>query len=135
MGHEPRRSVGAKAKAAEQLMRADALFAGAKQMRGQQPFVHRDMRALVNGPDGRRELLYALMASVKAMTGCFACDFVGGIDDATVGANRTMRPSDSFEVRPSGVFIVENRVGEIDRHKRLQIVNLLSHFAACLSSA
>jgi hypothetical protein len=77
--------------------------------------MHWDMRAFVNRANCGRELLHALTAAVKAVADCFANDRIGRIDYAAVRANRTVRPADSFEMLPSSGFVIEDRVGKIDR--------------------
>jgi len=47
--HEPCCPIGAEAELPPELMRAHTLFAGAEQVRGEKPFVQRDMGALVDG--------------------------------------------------------------------------------------
>ncbi len=135
MRHEPRRAVRAEAKIAEKLMRAHALLAGAKQMRGEQPLVHGDMRALEDRSHSGRELLATLMATVKAMARGFGNNRVGGVHNSAMRANRTIRPADDFKVLPSGGFVVEDRVGKIDGHLRAPMLSRSCPGQACLSSA
>src|SRR5690348_6185576 len=64
VGHEPCRPIGAKAKLTPKLVRAHSLLARAKQMSCKQPFMERDMTALVQGADRRRERLATVLALV-----------------------------------------------------------------------
>src|SRR5271170_3565141 len=135
MGHKPSSSVGTEVQIAHELMSADALFAAAHKMRRQKPFVHRDMRTLVNSPDRRGELLYTLTAAVETRARSFAVDLVGVADHTAMRANRAIRPANRLKMRPGGGFVVENRVRKVDAHLRAPKVQFLSHFRICLSSA
>src|SRR4051812_28327478 len=64
--HEPCRPIRTKAKLPPKLMGGHALFAGAKQVRCQEPFMQRDMAAFVQGADCGRERLTAVLALVDA---------------------------------------------------------------------
>jgi hypothetical protein len=70
--HEPGRAVGAETEHPPQLVRRDAFLAGAEQMRRQQPFMERDMRALVSGADRRGKGFLAALALVDAGSRAFA---------------------------------------------------------------
>src|ERR1700730_1562353 len=135
MAHKPSRAIGAKAKHPPKLMRAHSLFAGAHEMRGKKPFMHGNMRTFVNSADRCGELLHAFTAAMKAVAGSFANDRIGRIDDAAVRTNRTIRPTHTFEMFPSCIFVIENRVCEIDGHLRAPMLPTISHILACLSSA
>lgn len=71
MAHKPRGFVR-QADHAVKLMRTDALLARAHQMRRQKPFGHRNVRALIDRANSRRELLPAVFAVIPARTHRFA---------------------------------------------------------------
>lgn len=74
-------------------MGAHSLLTGAKQVRGEQPFVQPDMAALVERPDRRGEGLTALLAFVDAGARALAAQFGRRINAAAMRANRTIRPT------------------------------------------
>ncbi len=82
----------------------------------QHPLVHWNVRALVNGPDRGRERLVAILALVDAAASGLAPEPGRAIDAAALGANRAFGPNGGFKMSPSGVFVGENRVGEIGGH-------------------
>ena len=45
---------------------------------------------------------------------------------AAVRAEGAVGPTDGFEVRPGGVFIVEHGVGEIDGHRLISLTTFLA---------
>ena len=110
-------------------------FAGAHEMRGKKPLMHRNMRTLVNGANRCGKLLHAFPTTVKAMAGSFANDWIGRIDYAAVRANRTIWPADGFEMFPSCGFVIENFVCEIEGHFWAPNVDPISSIFVCLSSA
>src|SRR5262249_46393565 len=71
MAHEPSRLVG-DAEHAGDLKRGHAFLAGGDQVRGQEPFVKRDMRTLENRPGANRELVSAVIAKEHAGLGLAA---------------------------------------------------------------
>jgi hypothetical protein len=101
MRHEPRRAIRAEAETAIKLMRTDSLLAGAKQMRRQLSFVHRDMRTLENRPHGRRKLFATFVATTKIMARGLANNRVRSVHDAAMRAIRTVPPANGFEMLPS----------------------------------
>src|SRR5208282_4944858 len=104
-------------------------------MRRQKPFVHWNVRTLVNCADCRGELLDTFVAAIKARACRLAVDLVRRAYDAAMWTDRAVRPADRFEMRPSGGFVIENRVCDIDGHWKAPKMLILSHFRACLSSA
>jgi hypothetical protein len=98
-------------------MCAHPLLARAKQVRGEQPFVQRDMAALVERPDRRCKGLAALLALVDAGAGALAAQLGRCINATAVRTDRPIWPAEALEMRASRFLIVENRVGEIERHR------------------
>jgi len=116
-------------------MRAHSLLAGAHEVRGKKPLMHRNVRTFVNGAYRGGKLLYALTAAIEAVAGSFANDRIGRINYAAVWANRTVRPADSFKMLPGSMFVIENFVCEIDGHFWAPLLPTISHTPVCLSSA
>jgi hypothetical protein len=116
-------------------MRAHALLAGAHEVRGKKPLMHRNVRTFVNRANRCGELFHTFTAAIEAVAGSFANDWIGRINYAAVRANRTIRPADSFEMLPSFGFIGKDWIGKIDRHLRAPTLSAMSHIPACLSGA
>ena len=105
--HEPSRLVG-DAEHAVQLVGADALLARHEQVHCQQPLVQRNLAALEHGADGDGELLAAIVALDDALADrAFGLRLDGlatlrreplGIDRTAVRANRTVRPTQGFQM-------------------------------------
>jgi hypothetical protein len=72
--------------------------------------MHRDMRIFVNRASRGRELpsTFALAAAIKAMTRGLADNRIGVVNDAAVWTDWAIRPADSFEMLPSGGFVVKD---------------------------
>src|SRR5271165_497861 len=79
-----------------------------------------DMRGLHDRSNRHGKLFLARTAFVETRTVCLAMKSRGLIDDATMWANRPIRPMQGLEIGPGCVFVVENRIGKIDGHCRLQ---------------
>src|ERR1700736_3925153 len=107
-------------------MRAHSLFAGAHEVCGKKPLMHGNVRTFVNRANRCGELLHALTAAIKAMASSFANDRIGRIDYAAVRANWAVRPANSFEMFPSGGFVIEDWIGKIDRHFRAPLLPIVS---------
>ena len=115
MRHGPSSAIGTEAERAIKLVSRHALFAGAKQVRRQQPLVQRDMRTLVHGTHGRCERLAAILALVEARARRLALHQRGITDRAAMRADATICPAQRFKVEAGGVFIVEDWIGKF-RH-------------------
>ena len=98
-------------------MSGDAFFAGAKQVSRQQPFMQRNMRALVNCADRCREWLLALAAFIDTRARALALQFGCAINAAAMRTNRAIRPTQFLEMRSGGFFVVKGRVGNIYGHR------------------
>src|ERR1700730_4109966 len=116
MGHKPRRAVAAEAEHAPKLMGADALLAGGHEMSGEQPFVQRNVRTLIQRAHGRREWLLTGPALVQARSRRLAVQFGCFTNNAAMRAYRTIRPAQCLEMLASGGFIGENLGGEVASH-------------------
>lgn len=92
MGEEPSRLVG-ELQVAVQLVRADALLAGADEVVREHDLVQRDMRALKHRADGHRVGLAALAALIDARTRGLALKLGGGVDRAAMRTNGAIRPA------------------------------------------
>ncbi len=95
VAHEPGRLVG-HAEHAVKLMAAHALFAGAQQMRRQNPLVEGNLGTLENGPDGDAVLLAAVAAEQEARTVRLTLKAALAIRPAAVRAYRPGRPAHGF---------------------------------------
>jgi len=109
--HEPR-GFESDAQGPRELVAADTLLAGAKQVHRLQPDIHRDVAVLENGPDLDGELLPALVALPKPDTGRFAAHLADPLDTSTMGANRAFRPDPLFNPSDCGCFVFQNVGGE-----------------------
>ena len=112
VGHEPGGLVG-DAQHAMQLMGGNAFFRGAEKVGGVQPFVDRDMAALVQGADADGELLAAIAtmppsSPQSALNGLG----LGSPDLAAERANHPIRPTLAFQIGAGLIFVLENRVFE-----------------------
>src|SRR3954462_7998611 len=97
-------------------MSAHALLTGAKQTSRQQPFVQRDMAALIKGADCGGKLLATVLTLIDAGARAFALHLGRVADDTAMRTDRTIRPALRLEMPPGGFFVVENRVCQIDDH-------------------
>lgn len=116
VGHEPRGAVAAKAEHPMKLQGTNALLAGGHQVRGQQPFVQRNVRLLVKRAHGGCERLLASAAFVQTGAGALALKFCSFAQDATVVAYGAIGPAKAFEMGAGGFFVSEDRVGQIASH-------------------
>src|SRR3954451_780786 len=97
-------------------MSAHAFLAGAEQSSRQKPFMDRDVAALVQGADCGGELFAAILALVDARPRALALHLSRVADDTAMRADRTIRPTCRLEMPPSGLFVVKNRVRQINGH-------------------
>jgi hypothetical protein len=88
-------------------------------MRSEQPFMQRDMRALVQCAHSRRERLLAWAALVEAGASAFALEFCSLIHSAAMRADWPIRPAEIFEMNAGGGFVGENLVGKVACHGQL----------------
>src|SRR5579883_54 len=109
--HEPG-GLESDAQGAMELVAADALLAGAKQVHRLQPQVHGDVAGLEDGPDLHGELLPALVALPKADTGGFAAHLGDALDSAAVRADRAFRPHAGLNPRDSVGFVLQDAGGK-----------------------
>ena len=81
-----------------QLMRRHAFLAGVHQVKGQNPFVQRDMAALHDGADRHGEMVAAGVALKQARTVRFAFKalIVARVGIAAMWAKRAIRPAEAF---------------------------------------
>jgi hypothetical protein len=98
------------------LMGADALLAAAQQVRRQKPLVQRNVRTLVDGADGDRELALAGVAVVEAGLARLAADGTGALDLTAMRAVPAVGPARGLQILASLRLVGENRVGEIGAH-------------------
>src|SRR5580698_9420975 len=89
------------------LVGAHALFAGAKQVIGQQPFAQGDMAVCEDRSDRDSERLPASLALPEAGASALALQLVGFANHSTMGADRAIRPADSLKELPRFVLIAE----------------------------
>src|ERR1700751_2352798 len=101
-------------------------------MRSKEPLMHRHMRIFVNRANRGRELLstFVFPAAIKTRTSGLADNGIGGVNDAAVWTDWAIRPADSFEMLPSGGFIVKDWISKIDRHFRAPKLPVMSHSQA-----
>jgi hypothetical protein len=105
--HDPRRLVG-HANDAVNLVAADALLRGTKQVRRQHPLVQRDPGTLKNGAHGHGELRTAVSAEPEARTVGLAAKPAIALCAAAMRAYRAIQPAQVFEVFSGGVFVTES---------------------------
>lgn len=117
--HKPR-SLVRQTNHAMKLMGAHALFAGAHEMRRQQPFRHWNVRPLIDRADCRREFLSAVFAVKPTRPHGFSAQRGDPVNHAAVGAIRTSRPADRLEMLPGSFRVREDRVRQIDRSRHIQ---------------
>src|ERR1700733_5767843 len=82
-------------------------------MSRQQPLGQRDFGALKHGANGHRELFAAIGTLPEARTMGCAVKLVMTTDDATVRANRTLRPADRLKVFAGFGVVGEVRSGKV----------------------
>jgi len=82
----------------------------------EQPFIQRDMRALVQRPHCGCEGLLTWAALVEASACAVALEFGSFIDGAAMGAYRTIWPTELFEMSAGGIFVGENLIGKVASH-------------------
>src|SRR3954469_20124659 len=116
--HEPGRLIS-DVQHAHKLMAADALLAAAHELIGQPPLVQRDMAAFEDRAYCYGEFLAARPAPAHAWLMRLALHAADSLRLAADGTNWAVRPADGLEILPSGGFIVEYRVGEIEVHGRV----------------
>ena len=110
MRHEPRSLVG-HAQHALKLLGANALLGSAHQVRGIDPLVKGDLRALKHGADSHGELFAAVTTEQKAGTVARAIQAAVAIRAAAVRAYRAIGPADRFKMLARRVVVVESRFG------------------------
>jgi hypothetical protein len=97
------------------LMRRHAFLARRHKAGRENPFGQRDMRPLHHRADRDAERLPTVFAVVDAGAKALAGHLGNAITHhATARANRTLRPQHGFEVFPSCVVIVKDRIAEVD---------------------
>ena len=64
-----------------------------------------------------REVTTAGVALVQTSPMRVALQARDAVDGAAVRAERAVRPADSLQMRPGGLFIVEDRVSEVGGHR------------------
>src|SRR5947209_7763656 len=82
----------------------------------EQPFMRCNMTAFVQRTNCCGEWFLTLAALINAWARAFAAKLSGAIDAAAVRAHRAIGPTQPFEVNPCGVYVVEDRIGEIYGH-------------------
>ncbi len=97
MAHEPSR-LEWHAENTVELMAADAFLRRSEEMQRLEPLGHRYVAVLKDRPDLDRELLAAGSALSEANARARARQRVSAVDHATVGADRTIRPQESFDM-------------------------------------
>lgn len=107
--HEPGRLVG-HAKHTLKLFAADTFLARAHQVSGIQPFVQRDMAALIDRANHYREVFAAIVALMKAGAMAFTLKARDVLGRAAVWANRAIGPADRLKVFAGFGFIGEDRI-------------------------
>jgi hypothetical protein len=104
--HKPR-SLECDAQGSGELIAADPLLAGAKQIHRLQPESHGDMTVLENGFNLHSEGLTALVALVNTRAGAFALKLTDALGAAAVRADRSFRPNASLDPGVGRRFILE----------------------------
>src|SRR5205823_6416777 len=104
---------------AVELVAGHALFAGAQQVRRQNPFMEGNLGTFKYGAHGDGELRTAVPAEQQARTVRFALKAAIALYAAAMRANRAFRPAQALKVLSGGGFVVEAFGGEI--HVRLPI--------------
>ena len=111
MRHEPSGFQG-HAQGPVQLVRANALLAGAHQVDSLKPKVQLDMACLEDGPDLDGKGLAAGVALVSANAGALALHGAGAIYNTAVRAYTAMRPNARLYELVGRVFVMEMRGGK-----------------------
>lgn len=111
--HEPRCSIRAEAKHSPELMRGYAFLARRHKMSRKQPFVQRDMRALVKRAERGRERFLAAMAFVESRTMALTLEFRGVVHNTAERTDRTVGPAKRLEMLPGSFLVREDRVRQI----------------------
>src|SRR5438067_1370638 len=118
MAKEPRRFVRHADHAAD-LKGAHALLRRHHEMGCAQPLVQRYVAALVERAHGDGEGFTASVALVEAGARALALHERRLIDNAALGADRTLWPEPSFQPLTGFVGVVEDRVGKVAGHDGL----------------
>src|SRR4051794_11828332 len=79
-----------------------------------QSLIKRDLATLIQGADCSRKRLAAVVALIDAWRRALAIQFGRIANDTTTRADRTIRPARRLKMPAGGLFIVENRVRQID---------------------
>jgi len=106
MRHEPSGLVG-HAKRAVELMAADALLAGAHEMRSEHPLVQRDFAALEHCADRDGELRAAVAAEIQARTMGLTLEKAISRYATAMRTNRAIRPAYGFQMAARCVVVGE----------------------------
>ena len=106
MRHEPSGLVG-HAKRAVELMGADALLAGAYEMRSEHPLVQRDFAALEHCADRDGELRAAVAAEIQARTMGLTLEKAIARYPTAMRTNRAIRPAYGFQMAARCVVVGE----------------------------
>src|SRR5436190_16476234 len=85
-------------------------------MRGEEPFMERDMRTLENRSGANRELNAAIVA--EKHPGLRLAGHAMDVEQAAKRAVDLIRPAISLHVRRSLGFIVKNWISEVDGHAK-----------------
>src|SRR5262245_9458239 len=112
MAHKPSAFV-CDPKHAGELQSTHAFFACGDKVRRKQPFVKRDMRALVKRANAYGELFAAFGAMIPARTHALSAELAYGIHLPAIWANQTIRPARSFQKLSSFIFVSESRICQI----------------------
>jgi hypothetical protein len=98
-----------------QFVGAETLLAGRHQLRGQSPLCERDMRTFHDGAHRDAERLATVLAVVNTWAKALALHLGDPrARHAAARAHGTAGPGEAFQMVASRVFIVENRVGDIE---------------------
>jgi hypothetical protein len=97
-----------------ELMRRYALLASGHQVETENSPGQWNVATFHDGAVRHRERATAGIALMQAGTVRHALQASDVLDGAAMRARRTIRPSDRFHVFAGGIFIMEDRIGEVD---------------------